>query len=712
MFGLAAVNPAYYAALAAIAVPIIIHFLFKARKQQIFFSSIEFILTSTVLKSSRIRFKELLLLLLRCAIVALVTLAFARPFLKRDVSAFGFVGRTDLVVVLDDSYSMRYQEGRRTRFEAAAKRATAVVSGCRSGDRVGLVLATRPQTAALRLTPNFSTVKRLLTKLTPSFGTSVLARGLDRGVAMLKNSTADHKVVFVVSDFQEATWGYVGNVLAKLPADVKIKTAHVGRDEAPNVAVLDVRATRDTYTPGDKVDMLARVANYASDRPTEVKAILTVEGQPKAEKTLSLKPREVREVSCRFTAPDLPVLTCQMRVEPGDKLPVDDVFRCVLAAGRPLRVWCIEEKVADVAYFRKTFYLETALNPAAGDLKSVSPVRPEVRPRADLDRADLFAADVLVLADLEGVSQSQADQVEKFVQGGGGLIVFLGPSVEPSIYNKELFKHGTGVIPARIVEPVETLGRGQEYFHLDKIEMDHPLFSVFARPYSGDLTAPRFSGAFKVDVKPCPEAKVLAQYDNGLPAVVERRFGAGRCLLFTSTAGTKWTNLPKRMVYVALIHQMVKHVSPRRVAEQPRFMVGQEALVPRDLLVEATGIVVKGPDGCERELPVKRDEPVAFGGTQEPGVYWVDALMGQSKRRVPVWQFSVALATVESDLTPTAPKRVAELSARSATKAAAVEEAAQIEENEGELPPGVWRYLFIAALACMALELFIANRGQ
>jgi len=523
MFGLAAVNPAYYyAALAAVGVPVIIHFLFKARKQQIFFSSIEFILTSTVLKSNRIRFKELLLLLLRCAIVALMTFAFARPFLKRDVSAFGFVGRTDLVIVLDDSYSMSYQEGRATRFEAGVKRATEAASGCRSGDRLGLVLATRPEAPALRLTPNFSTVKRLLADLEPSAGTSVLARALERGVAMLKGSTADHKVAFVVSDFQEATWGYVGNVLAKLPADVKIKTAHVGRDEAPNVAVLDVRSTRDTYAAGDKVDMLARVANYASDRPTEVKAILTVEGRPKAEKTLSLKPREVREVSCRFTAPDLPVLTCQMRVEPGDALPVDDAFRCVLAAGRPLRVWCIEEKVADVAYFRKTFYLETALNPTAANLKSISSVRPEVRARADLDRDDLFAADVLVLADLEGVSQSQAAQIEKFVQGGGGLIVFLGPSVEPSIYNRELFKHGTGVIPARIVEPVETLGRGQEYFHLEEIDKSHDVFSVFSRPYSGDLTAPRFSGAFKVDVKPCPEAKVLARYDNGLPAVVER----------------------------------------------------------------------------------------------------------------------------------------------------------------------------------------------
>lgn len=711
MAGFAAVNPAYFYALAAVAIPIIIHFLFKARKQQIQFSSVEFILASTVLKSRRIRFKELLLLLLRVAIIALVTLAFARPFLRRNVSAFGFVGRADLAIVLDDSYSMQYREGRRTRFQAAVQRATETIAKCRGGDRVGIVLAAQPNPPALKLTPNFSTARLLLSKLAPTSQTSALAAAIDRAVTMLKSSSADHKVVFVLSDFQQATWGHVSNVMAKLPADVKIKTAHLGKREAPNVAVLDMRGAQDVFTPGDKVDMLARVANYSSAQARGVKVTLIVEGQPKAEKTLDLKPREVREAGFRFTAPESPTLTCQLRLEPGDQLPIDDTFHCVLSKGRPLRVLCVEEKVSDVPYFQETFYLRTALDPTAENLKSISPARATLIERAALEKASAAGIDVMVLADLPGLSESQADHVEKFVRSGGGLVVFLGPNAEPAIYNKMLFKHGTGVLPARILDVVKTLGKGQEYFHLEQIEMAHPIFAVFSRPFSGDLTVPRFTGACKVDTAPCPDAKVLARYDNGLCAVAERKFGLGKCLLFTSTAGTSWSNLPKRMVYVPLVHQMMKHVSSRRVEEQPRFLVGQPAPIPRDVLPQAIAVVVKAPDKRERELKVERDKATVFQAADAPGIYWVEAV-GQSKRRTPIWQFGVELATVESDLEAAAPRRIAELSSRSATKAVAVEEAARIEAREEELPPDVWRYLFIAALVCMAVELCIANRGH
>lgn len=710
MAGFAAVNPAYFYALAAVAIPVIIHFLFKARKQQVQFSCVDFILASTVLKSRRIRFKELLLLLLRVAIIALVTLAFARLFLKRNVSAFGFMGRTDLALVLDDSYSMRYREGRQTRFQIAVQRAKDTIAGCRGGDRVGIVLATAPDAPALKLTPNFTSARSLLTRLEPTFQTSVLAAAIERAVAMLKGSTADHKVVFVVSDFQRATWGYVGSVLAKLPADVKIKTARIGRREASNIAVLDMRSAQPTFTPGGKVEMLARVANYSSAPALGIKVTLVVQGRPSAEKTLDLKPRDVKEAGFRFTAPDAPTLTCQLRIKPGDRLLADDSCHCVLSQGRPLRVLCVEEKVADVAYFQDTFYLRTALDPTAENLKSISHTRASLIERAAMDKPGQTGADVMVLADLPGLSESQSDHVERFVRSGGGLVVFLGPNVEPAIYNKMLFKHGTGVLPARVVDVVKTLGKGQEYFHLDHMEMAHPIFSVFDRPFSGDLTAPRFTGALKVDTAPCPAAKVLARYNNGLIAVAERRFGLGKCLLFTSSAGTAWTNLPKRMVYVPLVHQMVKYVSSRKAEEQPGFAVGQKVPIPRDVIPQAIAVVVRGPDKQEHQLKVASDRTTVFESVHTPGVYWVEAV-SQSKSRTPVWQFCAGLATVESDLEPVHPRRVAELSARSATKAVAVEEAARIEAGEDELPPDVWRYLFIAAFACMVVELFIANRG-
>ena len=75
MFGYSLLNPVFIFGLAAVSVPVIIHLLFKARRERVLFSSILFILASVVRKSSRIKFKELLLLLVRVAMFALIALA-------------------------------------------------------------------------------------------------------------------------------------------------------------------------------------------------------------------------------------------------------------------------------------------------------------------------------------------------------------------------------------------------------------------------------------------------------------------------------------------------------------------------------------------------------------------------------------------------------------------------------------------------------------
>ncbi len=710
MFGLSAVNTVFLYALSAAAIPIIIHFLFKARKQQIYFSSIEFILASTVLKSSRIKFRELLLLLLRVAIVALITLAFVRPFFRRNLSAFGLAGQTDLVFLLDDSYSMRYKGKRGPCFQNAVARALRAVRQCKAGDRVGVVRVTPGAAPALRLTPNFGMARAALKRLRPTFLSGALADGLERAVRLLNASNADNKVVFILSDFQQAAWGYMGPVLAKLPADIKIHTANLAAAEPANLAVLDLRSVRPVFEPGEKIRLLARVANYSSRIEPGAAATLFVDGRPAAEKTCRLKPYEVRELAFQFAAPDRDAVTCRVKLEPEDGLLVDNSAWCVVAQGRPLRVLCVETRPSDAPFFQETFYLRTAINPTAGDMRPVSSMRAELIDAAQLEKTSAFGFDVVVLADVVGVNESQARHLENYVRSGGGLLVFLGPHVEPAIYNKLLFRRGEGVLPARLVDIVATLGKGQEYVHLRGIDFSHPVFSVFAKPFSGDLTRPRFQGLFKLDVSECREAKVLARFDNGLPALAERRFGLGKCVVFASTASAEWTDFPKHMVYAPLVHQLIKHLSARKEADAPRTQVGRPAAVPRDLLARAAALIVRGPDGKERRVPVARQGRTFIPGVDRPGEYVVDALVGEQQRRKRIWRFAAALDTVESDLSPASRRRIEELSKRSASKAIAAEEATRIEASDADLPPGLWRALFLLALACMAIELLIGNR--
>src|SRR5262245_691561 len=100
----------FLAGTATFALPIVIHLIFKIRKKRLVFSSLRFLRESMLKESRRLRWRDLILLLLRCAACILIALAFARPFRNDQVLA-GPAGepREDLVLVLDDSASLNAQ---------------------------------------------------------------------------------------------------------------------------------------------------------------------------------------------------------------------------------------------------------------------------------------------------------------------------------------------------------------------------------------------------------------------------------------------------------------------------------------------------------------------------------------------------------------------------------------------------------------------------
>src|SRR3954451_22028213 len=84
-----------WGALAA-GIPIALHFFFRTRYRTVAWAAMKFLLTSIEQTSRRLRFQELLLLLARIAVLALLALALARPLM----SAFNVSGKEEVLAVL------------------------------------------------------------------------------------------------------------------------------------------------------------------------------------------------------------------------------------------------------------------------------------------------------------------------------------------------------------------------------------------------------------------------------------------------------------------------------------------------------------------------------------------------------------------------------------------------------------------------------------
>jgi putative glutamine amidotransferase len=133
------------------------------------------------------------------------------------------------------------------------------------------------------------------------------------------------------------------------------------------------------------------------------------------------------------------------------------------------------------------------------------------------------------------------------------MIVSTGPRTQADSFNNSLQQ----IAPATLREAVQT--RAGESVAITEVKFDHPIFEVFQE--SGRLAAANVIGYFRSE--PRANTTVLARFEDGSPALIEGRAGRGRVLLFTSSLGPSWNDLPLTPLYLPFIHQMVRYAGTR-----------------------------------------------------------------------------------------------------------------------------------------------------
>src|SRR5262245_15515608 len=98
-------TPLFLVGLAGLAIPVILHLIQKERKNVVHFPSLMFLRRIPYQSVQRRRIRHWFLLLMRLAALALIVLAFSRPFLRRTELVAGASGAREVVILVDRSYS-------------------------------------------------------------------------------------------------------------------------------------------------------------------------------------------------------------------------------------------------------------------------------------------------------------------------------------------------------------------------------------------------------------------------------------------------------------------------------------------------------------------------------------------------------------------------------------------------------------------------------
>src|SRR5438034_2580897 len=147
---MAFLTPAFLIGLGALAIPVLIHLIQRERKRVVEFPSLMFVRRIPYQSVRRRRIRHWFLLFLRAAAIALLVLAFARPFTQPAAVAatVGSGGARDVVIVLDQSASMGYGD----HWDRAKEAAKKIVRGLGADDRATLVLFAKNAEENMRAT--------------------------------------------------------------------------------------------------------------------------------------------------------------------------------------------------------------------------------------------------------------------------------------------------------------------------------------------------------------------------------------------------------------------------------------------------------------------------------------------------------------------------------------------------------------------------------
>jgi hypothetical protein len=308
-----------------------------------------------------------------------------------------------------------------------------------------------------------------------------------------------------------------------------------------------------------------------------------------------------------------------------------------------------------------------------------------------LSDEDLRKSAAVLLNDVP-VTPPLARRLARYVEQGGGLFVAAGPRAS--------WPQDVDVLPASLgVMNDRTRG---DAARVGGIEYGHPVFEPFRAPRSGDFASARVY-AYR-NVSAVKDAQVLARFDAGAPAVLERTVGAGRVLLWASTLDTSWTDLPIKPVFLPFVHRSMQHLASYR-EPRPWLTVGQVldpemAGVPN---VPGTQRVVITPGG--RRQPVD-DEGGDVMELTEQGFYELRTTKSQGEAAVVASNVDPA----ESDLTPIEPKDIVAAAVGTPDAASAASSGVPLTPEAQEKNQRLWWYLLCAGVVLLGVDTFLSNR--
>lgn len=566
------IYPLFLWALAAIAIPIIIHLFYFRRFRRVYFTNVRFLREVKEERSRRSRLRNLLVLLMRVLAVIFLVLAFAQPFIPQESEVR--VGRKAVSIYVDNSHSMGALGEDVPLLEQAKRRAREIVDAYGVEDRFQ-VLTNEFRGRNQRLVGKEEALA-LIDEVEPSYAVRYLSSVMERQRQALATESINNDFLYLISDFQRSS-----SDLNQLRADTVENTTLVPLRavQRQNVAIDSVWFEAPVPQFDQNNALLVRLRNYSDQEGDNVRLSLRYRNQTKPEGEFQVPPggEIIDTVYINVPEPGLQEATLSITDYP---IQFDDQYYITFRVAAQVRVLVLEEQ-------EPNRFLNAALN----GLQVFAPNYLGVR---QIDYSTLPDYQLIIIHDLPQISSGLANELQRYVRQGGNLLVF--PPIGVDLPSYQSFLQGF---------PANELVEYQEGpLSVGSLNTEEFIFGDVFENQNEALRLPTVQATYRLNNFSNRREEALMQYRNGQTALAKFNIDRGNLYLSAAPLSADVNDLVQNgEIFIPMLYKMGISAGNR---QKLAYTIGTDERITADHRATSSDLVYKLQGPNEEFIPEQR----------------------------------------------------------------------------------------------------------
>ena len=664
------VYPSFLWALLALAIPIIIHLFYFRRFKKVYFTNVRFLKEVKEETSARRKIRDLLILAARLLAMALVVLAFAQPFIPKDVEVK--TGQKAVSVFVDNSFSMQSLSEDVPLLEKAKQRARQVINAYAVEDRFQILTNDFEGRHQRLLSKEDALTMIDEVKISPSV--RPLSMVLARQQQALNGDQIENKVAYLISDFQKNNT----DLETYQDTSLEINLLPLQSVQERNISIDSCWFDAPVQMINQTNALVVRLKNHSDQDAENIRLSLLHEGQTKPVGTLSIPAGASVTDTVNITILRTGWHEAELTIT---DYPVqfDDKYFFTFNVAEEINILVLNETETNK-------YLESAFS-------GVEYFKITNQFSRNLDYSKFPDYQLIITNGLNSLSSGFASELNQYVNNGGNLLVF--PPYNANISSYKSFLNNFRANELQVFEQTER--------SVANINTEEFIFSDVFENRRANFKLPVTQGNFKFSNFSGRGEERLLTYRDGSTYLGKYQRDQGHLYLCAAPLGQDYNNLVRSgEIFIPMLYKMsISAAKDRRIA----YTIGKDEVIESDNKITGAEMVYKLKGQAEEFIPEQRiiGSKVALGvhnQVKDAGYYNLFLYEDQ-----PLSQFAFNYDRLESDLQYYNEDDLANL-AGERMKIINASSVADLTPLIGERSRGVvlWRWCIVFALVFLGLE--------